>query len=153
MIAAWLMFVVGVFNILLGLVMGPSIRTSRAIFSLKSDSVLPTHTSNNKRSGGSSYPAPSKMDIEFPTPSNGSKSSLGFSGYDIDAYSIYAPPAIPTRPSEMVERSNTPVGIHRARSGKGVVTIKTDPESIPESRISGDSDSHHPPSYPQGRAM
>lgn len=56
-----------------------------------------------------------------------------------------------TRPSEMVEcRINEagPVGVHRSRSGKGIVTIKTEAEEIPDSIHANEN--FGPPSYGLG---
>lgn len=138
-IAAWLMFVVGVFNVLFGLIMGPSVRSTRAIFSVKSESILPT----TKRPVPS-YPSPKKMDIGFPAPAH----TAG--GFDFYPESSFAPPSMPSRPSEMIERSHSSAGVYRARSGKGVVTIKTKPDEVHERHS---EESSHPPSYRNGQAI
>ena len=147
-ISAWLLFIIGILNVILGLIM-PSIRETRSVFaSMKgSRNVLPTASTKSKKAKVHvSYPAP--IDIGFPAPAALPKTSLAFGG----AFDTHAPYVAPHRPSvsETVERrAVSPTiaqhGIHRSRSGKGVVTIRMDPnEELPF---------HKPPSYIHGQPI
>ncbi|CAD6581859.1 MAG: hypothetical protein CYPHOPRED_001724 [Cyphobasidiales sp. Tagirdzhanova-0007] len=146
-ISAWILFVMGILNFILGILM-PSIRETRSIFAAEKSprSVLPTTAARTKKQskGVVSYPAP--LDIGFPTPAAASKSSLAYGGaFDLGPQMAAHRPSV----SETVERrAVTPTiqhGIHRSRSGKGVVTIRTDPD--------GNMLHHEPPSYGHGQAI
>ena len=151
-VSAWFLFVVGVLNLVLGLVVGTSIRSKRAIFA-SDKSKLPTFTSANahssqaKRKGDNvSYPAP--IEIGFPTPAAGTRNAQFTGAFDVSAYMHQQAPLRPA--AEMVERqamAPNQVGVHRTRSGKGIVTIKAEPDEIPDH---DDEAYRKPPSYGLG---
>jgi len=162
MTSAWILFIMGFLNVLLGVIAGSSARETRSVFvtdKSKRD-ILPTNSSSKQKKGKGvdphiSYPAP--MNIGFPAPAAMSKSSLGLGNYNTaggaaDLGFYMSPHAAVSRPSlsETVERraaSPLPASnIHRSRSGKGVVTIKTDVEEI-------DDLPHKPPSYAHGTVV
>lgn len=157
LISAWLLFVVGAINVLLGLFVGPKLREDRAIFETEKVS-LPLASNNSKASSSTSsfrskskekvsYPAP--MEIGFPVPAYGTKlaaesqgsfghSTVSFGGaFETTPYIVHES----TRPAEMAERrinmptpphAPLPSSVNRTRSGKGVVTIRTPAEEEEE---------------------
>lgn len=146
--------------------MGPSIREHRSIFASDRTTrpLLPTSSdtkSKNKKSKVS-YPAPI-VDIGFPAPAAGNKDSIGFSfaggAFDAGAYA-HAQQQLSGenwRPSEMLERGTLspvqPLNTHsRARSGKGVVTIRTPAEEEEVARELAEKEVMQPPSYVYGKA-
>ena len=167
MISAWVLFVMGVLNVLLGLIAGPSVREQRALFSSDKSkrSVLPLST-EKPASGGNkkskvSYPAPIS-DIGFPAPAAGTKDSLGFTlahgafdvaSYAHDRYKAHQASSEYDKRSEMVERRAMsppppPLNAQRARSGKGVVTIRTPAEEAEMHRQQDrETEVSTPPSY------
>lgn len=166
MISAWTLFVIGVLNVLLGLIAGPAVREQRALFSSDKSTrpVLPL--SNDKGSGKGknkvSYPAPIS-DIGFPAPAAGTKDSIGFTlahgafdvaSYAHDRYKAHQASSEYDRRSGMGERNamSAPppplLNAQRARSGKGVVTIRTPAEEAEMRRqVSTDTEASTPPSY------
>lgn len=163
-VAAWFLFVLGIINLLLSLIMGTSIRKYRSI--IDSDKSkrpeLPIAFSNAKvsKKGKVSYPAPADIGhIGFPTPAYGfnnshSRSTTNLSeGGDYHNFNSYTRPAPAvgplTRPSEMLEnsrRAGSPIAVGRTRSGKGVVQIKT-PEEEQEDTDDEERKYRTPPSY------
>ena len=164
MISAWILFVIGIMNVLLGLIMGPSLREQRAIFHTDRTTrpLLPI-TTNGKGSSKSkkaqvSYPAPI-VDIGFPKPAmqtRGNESvsfNIAGAAFDVASYAHQQykehraaqshngnPTSDYNRHSETLERhamsqQTQPLHINRARSGKGVVTIKTPDEEAADARL------------------
>ena len=164
MISAWLLFIMGVLNVILGLIAGPAIREQRALFSSDKSKrpVLPVSTEKaNGKKAKVSYPAPIS-DIGFPAPAAGTKDSLGFTmargafdvaSYAHDRYKSHQSSGEYDRRSEMVERSTLSppallLNAQRARSGKGVVTIRTPAEEAEMHRQQDrETEVSTPPSY------
>lgn len=165
MISAWILFIMGVLNVFLGLIAGPKVREHRALFTSDKSTrqVLPLTTDKGAKKSKVSYPAPIS-DIGFPAPAAGTKdNSIGFTlaygafdvaSYASDRYKSHNASGEFDRRSEMVERSTMsppppPLNAQRARSGKGVVTIRTPAEEAEMQRqTTRDTEASTPPSYP-----
>jgi hypothetical protein len=158
LIGAWFLFVIGILNLLLSLIMGSSIRKHRSI--IDSDKSkrpeLPTTSFTGvkvSKKGKVSYPTPVDIgEIGFPTPAYGahnvSRGTLPGSEYGFTSYTHSNTATGPlTRPSEMVEKragSPTRGAGGKTRSGKGILKIRTpEEEEDEENRI----DHRTPPSY------
>lgn len=159
-VAAWFLFVLGIINLFLSLIMGSSIRKHRCI--IDSDKSkrpeLPIAFTNAKvsKKGKVSYPAPADIgNIGFPTPAYGfnshSRSTTLTGGHEYNNFNTHSHPAPAvgplTRPSEMLEkRAGSPIAVGRTRSGKGILKIRT-PEEEQEETDDEERNSRTPPSY------
>lgn len=160
-----MLFILGIINLLLSLIMGSSIRTHRSVIDSDKSTrpELPLNTKNVKvsKKGKVSYPAPADIGhIGFPTPAYGfnnhSKASslaeMNTHYNSFNSYSHPAPAAGPlTRPSEMLEkRAGSPIAVGsvgRTRSGKGILKIRTPEEEQEETDSENDKSFRTPPSY------